>query len=86
MVNEHLASPAHADYDVRMAMALETGGAARLQFEVSQVEPDPLAAHADQHLARRAAELAVATGRELVGFELDVVPSESAPEAANRRW
>jgi len=66
-------------------MVLETGEAAWLQFEVSQVELHPLAAHADQHLARRPAELAAAMYRQLVGFELDVVPSESAPEAANRR-
>lgn len=77
----YLSESAHADYDMTMTVTLEAGESAGLELEISQLESEPLAAPAGQHLARGPRKFTAAMGAQFVRFELDRVPSKVAPEA-----
>jgi len=65
-----------------VAMALEAGEAAALQFEITYVEVDRLAACAEQDLARGSAEFTTPVCRYFVWFQDNILPSEVTEEAA----
>ena len=77
----YLSASAHANYDMTMAVTLEAGESAVLELEISQLESEPLAAPAGQHLARGPRKFTAAMGAQFVRFELDRVPSKVAPKA-----
>ncbi len=85
VANPHQAAPSDADYHVSVAMAFQAGIATWFQFEVPEMKRDPLAALANQHLARGAGEFPDSASRNLVRFNLGVFPTEIAPKTLERR-
>ena len=57
-------------------MAFKAGIAPWFQLEVPEMKRDPLAALANQHLARGTGKFADSAGRNLVWFNLGVFPTE----------
>lgn len=85
VANPHQAAPSDADYHVSVAMAFEAAIAPWFQFEVPEMKGDPLAALANQHLARGTGKFPHPAGRNLVWFNLGVFPTEITPKTLERR-
>lgn len=82
---QHQTAASHSYHDMRMTMALQAGVASRLEFKVPEMKRYPLAALANQHLARSTGKFAHTTGRNLIWLNLGVFPTKIPLKPPDRR-